>query len=194
MRHARLITGGALCLVAFGAQANLITNGDFATNAAGWTFNRNTGGDWGWRASGNPGGSFWINHNGGPVGPGEPDPRLFQSIATAPGQQYLLTFDYARVVAAGAAVALAVDVDGVQQAAFQVFGDFDWRSESLLFTAGAATSTISFRTEINGTDIDAAVDNVVVVRQAPPAVPEPGLLALLGLGLLGLGASFRSRT
>lgn len=101
------------------AQANLIQNGDFATNANGWTYN-NEDVDGGYLAGeGNPPGSFWINHNGQNLAGGDLDPRLSQVIATSAGTQYDLTFDYAgRVITGG--LGLAVDIGGIEQATFAI--------------------------------------------------------------------------
>lgn len=174
------------------AHADLITNGDFATDANGWTFNRTSGSDWGWRSTGNPGGSFWVNHNGGDVSATDPDPMLTQLMSTVSGQQYTLTFDYARGVYGGG-TGLAVDLDGVQQATYQIFNDAVWRTISFVFTATGSSTLLGFRTEINGSDWDAYIDNVSVQPYQTNIVPEPGTLSLLGLGLACLGLARRRK-
>ncbi len=167
------------------AQANLIQNGDFATNANGWTYN-NEDVDGGYLAGeGNPPGSFWINHNGQNLAGGDLDPRLSQVIATSAGTQYDLTFDYAgRVITGG--LGLAVDIGGIEQATFAIVTN-DWITGTLSFVATGASTTIAFRSEINGTDYDARIDNVLVeIGEGGNEAPEPATLALMGFAVAGL--------
>lgn len=190
----RGVIGALIGICATTAQANLVTNGDFATNATGWTYN-NQGVDGGHLPfEGNPAGSFWINHNGGNVG-SDPDPRLSQTIATAVGNQYELSFDYSgRVITGG--LGLGVDIDGVQLATYQILNT-NWLTATVLFTAMNSATEIAFRSEINGTDYDARIDNVSVVRYQNGGgngqVPEPATLALFGLGLAGIGVLRRKK-
>jgi hypothetical protein len=186
-----LCFGPVLALITTSAHANLITNGDFATNASGWTYN-NQGIDGGYLASeGNPAGSFWINHNGNPVPSGDPDPKLSQAISTVIGSQYELSFDYSgRVIFGSVFDGLAVDINGVEFDTYLI-PNANWMTATLLFTASGANTEIAFRSEINGTDYDARLDNVSVVLHqngnGVPAVPIPPALPLFFSGLAGMG-------
>ena len=107
-------------------HANLITNGDFATDSSGWTYN-NQGVDGGYAGTlGNPAGSFWINHNGNNVG-SDPDPMISQTIATATGNPYILSFDFIARVIAGPK-GFAVDINGVEAGTYDLGGT--WVTET----------------------------------------------------------------
>ena len=89
-------------------------------------------------------------------------------------------------------VGLAVDIGGVEFATYPILNT-NWITESLLFTASGPSTMIGFRSEINGTDYDARIDNVEVTLYQDNGVPEPASLALLSIGLAGLGAMRRRK-
>ena len=184
MIYRTLAASALLVSVAAGpASANLITNGDFATDGSGWTYVSGFGGHQG--GQGNPPGSFWINHNGTNVDGSNPDPKLSQGVSTGVGGKYTLTFDY-RAWVIGGLQGLAVDIDGVETATYDLLSAA-WQTETLSCIASNTTTDIAFRAEINGTDYDALIDNVSVVRDAPQVpVPAAGLLGLAGLSAFGL--------
>ncbi len=187
------VVGASMMMAVFASgttHANLITNGDFATDSSGWTYN-NQGVDGGYAGTlGNPAGSFWINHNGNNVG-SDADPMISQTIATATGNPYILSFDFIARVIAGPK-GFAVDINGVESGTYDLGGA--WATETVNFSATGPSTTISFRSEINGTDYDALVDNVSVV-QDPSAIPVPaaGLLGLAGIGMLTMLGARRKK-
>jgi hypothetical protein len=67
-----------------------------------------------------------------------------------------------------------------------------WGTESLSFTATASTMTIHFQGVPNAISYDVGLDNVAVTG-GTTSVPEPATIALLGIGLAGLGLRRRKR-
>lgn len=70
-----------------------------------------------------------------------------------------------------------------------------WHTDTINFTANSASELLSFLANGGPEGIPSFVilDNIVVTQTNTPTVPEPGSLALLSTGLLGLGSVIRSR-
>lgn len=144
----------------------LINNGGFDSNASGWLAIGNDG-NGGFRSSGgSPGGGFVLNG----VAALNADPSISQAVSgLIPGTIYTLTGDYRNFFdCCGAFVgqtSFGVDLDGAEIAAFPNPGT-NFSPFSVSFTATAETQTIRFRSEINGTDTDIAIDNISISAPA----------------------------
>jgi hypothetical protein len=125
-----------------------------------------------------------------------------QSIATVSGQQYVLTFDLG-VSTNGGPFSGTISVDADINSSPTLFTDNGttgtltsdntlWTDESLTFTATSTSTAIAIIGETDTAGEFIGLDNVSV-NLAPPSVPEPASMALLGAGLLGLGVVRRRR-
>jgi hypothetical protein len=201
------------------AHANLLTNGSFeaspptrgcaagATSLPGWTVSAGNididsaiAGCGGIAAAD---GSYWVDLTGS-YGAGAG--RIYQDISTEAGAQYELSFyfranDQFTSLSYGndsATKAFEVWLDATRAETFSRTVGVDplastWTLQSLLFTATGATTRLGFWSlnGANGSVFGPMLDGVSVERV--PSVPEPGSLALLALGLAGLGFSRRKQ-
>jgi hypothetical protein len=145
------------------AGTDKLVNGSFDTNATGWTAT-NVDQSGGYRtAAGN--GFFVLNESGA----ASTDPTITQRInGLTVGASYVVRGSYRNYSGVGTVgtPAFAVDVDGSQQAALPNPGTA-WTSFTVRFVAQYASQTVSFRGEINGSDIDIAVDNLTLRQLSP---------------------------
>ena len=178
------------------ASANLITNGDFETGSfSSWSTS-------GLTCSGV--GSTFTNATGCVGYDGDPGPHagayaaylgtaaaggvISQSFATAAGQDYMLDFYLAIGAYQGTSTpnSLLAQVGGTTLLSIVNGLAQDFHHYVYNFTGSGGSMTLAF------THGDAPsffiLDNVSV-----RAVPEPGTLALFGLGLAGLGFARRRR-
>ncbi len=192
-RAALLVTvrSTTLELISPAAQAKLIVNPTFAgitvyeggpppgTTAGGWTFIGNAGS---YATSGAEGGYLNAADSG----------TIEQAVSTVPGALYHIDFFLianpyfccATIdVAFGGTVGYSATNPPIPDSAYEEFS----------FDVTATTSSTLFA--FSGSNLAGTVwiDNVSVVGAASPSIPEPGSLALLAGGLMGLGATRRCK-
>jgi hypothetical protein len=173
--------------ISLGAQATLITNGDFENGYTGWT--GVTGSNFIYSGGGNPGSSLVLNDGPGPV----PTANQFVS-GLVLGTTYEISFDAKtfynccnNVTILGAGVA----IDG-NQFEFLVTNGQSWTDYSFSFVYGGGDANLSLSSQRNGTDSDAEFDNVSLT--AATAIPEPSIIAVFALGLVGISFARRRQS
>ncbi len=191
-----------VALVAPLAQANLITNGSFDTDASGWTVSQDGGcgapigrpySGWAPSQAGHDG-VVYLNACGHNTG----NPNIVTSTpiaGLAVGGLYQLSWDFIRDnlgTQGPAANSFLVEISGFSAFGYNYVSNSIWGTESLLFTATSGSHSFGFASEANNTDASYYIDNVTL-ESVSGAVPESGTIALLGLGLVGMGLTRRRK-
>jgi len=191
----KLISAVMGLVLAASASANLIVNGGFEDNAVasgGWNYFSSANVN-GWEGSNI---EIW-NHLNGVVAPeGNQHAELnahpytggvfsiYQSFATAIGQTYDVSFFYSARTSSNESFTFSV---GSLTSLIDDHVVGTWNQYVNSFVANAASTTIRFTTTDNGT-LGNFLDGISVVGVK---VPESSSLALLLVGLLGMGAMRR---
>lgn len=207
------IAAALLSLFAIGSvQATVLTNGNFESGASGWNLSGNVdvagqygaGFYWGGGSVAQDG-KYAVAFNGGDS---FANGIVWQSFATTIGTSYTVSFDYGTSSPWAQALFYSVDdassifaltsglaIDTNPAAALDTY-TFD-------FVANSSKTTLSFADLFTNFTFgnDGLLDNVSVVAKGgagtgtnPAAVPEPASLALLGLGVFGIGVARRRKS
>lgn len=164
-------------------QGDLVFNGGFDSNANGWTIINVTGG-FGYSAGGgNPGGDVLLDN----LTPSPSSvPTASQTISgLVPGFAYVVSGDYQQAKNRGGGSStdpsFGVAIDGSYLFTATAPGDYSWQNFSFAYTAASSSAVLSLSSQLNGTGLSYAIDNISF-----KSVPEPGIMNLCGIGVFML--------
>lgn len=187
--NSRNLVAAVLLLLGTGvaAQAQSITNGNFATDLSGWT---TQGPFTQWFAGSGPDsliGVAWLNDNP------NIDSFIQQTISgLTSGQTYTINGFYKTHALFFTAGSFTATIDGVTKFANpETSRVTNWTPFGFQFTPVATSAVLRLNSQV-GSDSDYDVDNISIARVGVNA-PEPGSLALLALAVLPMVGVLRNR-
>lgn len=178
------------CLLVPAAHADIVVNGNFDANTpgggtapAGWTLTNAASGSDFFVGPGPTYGALSAPNSANFGAVGSTDDVLSQVLTTTPGQSYVLDFFLAHD-STNSENDFSASWNGTAVLSLVNTAAFNYTEYTYDVTATSATTTLSFA----GREVPAyyELDNVSVTPSS--AVPEPGYIAFLGVGLAGLVA------
>lgn len=170
------------------AQGNLVFNGGFDTSAVGWILSNVSFGGYE-STKGNPAGDVALD-----ITPpsSTADPTAGQTInSLTPGTIYIVSGDYRRMADRGGGsptdFSFGVAIDSVFFFEAVAPINNNWYSFSFPYTATGSSALLSLSSQINGTGLSYAIDNIAMYN-----IPEPSSFWLMAIGGILSAAFFKS--